>query len=94
MAYAFKRPKHPAATGWYRVRWKEPLSGSPAVSVLANPDSAVALQSSAVQLSQDGFAVVFKLAGGSNGSVWDLQVSAQAQDGSVLVEDIRLAVAI
>lgn len=92
MPRSFPKPKHPAATGWYQVRWREPLAGSPAVAVQPNASDPTPLLATAVQLSGDNFAVRFRLAGGSAGALWMMQVSAQAQDGSLLVEDVLIGI--
>lgn len=89
---AFK-PKHPLATNWYSIRWREPLVGTPIVTVEPQPASVAPVSVADVQLSSDGFAAVWRSGGGSAGEVWELEVQVQGANGGTLVEEVRLPIA-
>jgi hypothetical protein len=91
---AFKYAKHPDSIAWYEVRFQEPLTGTPTVVYEPNPHSNVSLDVQFAGLAEDSSAVRFRVGGGSNGTVWILDVHVTTADGSQLVVPVRLAVSV
>jgi hypothetical protein len=91
---SFKYPKHPDSVAWFEVRFQEPLTGDVTVVFEPNLHSVIPLDVQFAGLAENNMAVRFRVGGGSNGTVWILDVHVTTADGSQLVVPVRLAVSV